>query len=59
MNRTRMNVMPAKIGDLDFDSLYYEISHDWRRKAEALQSRRWRRLKHEMRGSSIFRHATK
>ncbi len=33
-----------------FDELYYEISHDWKRKAEALQIRRWRALNHGQEG---------
>jgi len=54
MQRTRIQVAPAaKI--IDFEDLYYEISHDWRHKAEALQVRRWRKLKQEVNGNMNVR----
>jgi|GEM_PF-4198883 len=49
MSSTPTQVKPTvtRHSDLSFDDMYYEISHDWRRKAQALQIRRWRILKHE------------
>lgn len=52
MKRNRLHFRPTKNSDLTFEDLYDEISHDWEQKAEALQTRRWRALKREMRGGS-------
>ena len=40
---------PRKSG-VNFDDMYYELSHQWRRKAEAMRIRRWRALKREIKG---------
>jgi hypothetical protein len=50
MKRNRLYFRPTKNSDLTFETLYDEISRDRRQKAEALQVRRWRALKREMRG---------
>lgn len=49
--RAKRNMItePIRIGDLDFDYLYEEISNDWPEKARRLQIRRWRILKQSMR----------
>jgi len=51
MKRIRVQGVPTKEASTAFDDLYYEISRDWQHKAEALQTRRWRALKHEIKGS--------
>jgi len=50
MSRNRILFRPTKNSELTFDELYADISHDWQRKAEALQARRWHALKREMKG---------
>ena len=52
MSRDHIHFQPAKNADIDtsFDDMYYDISRDRRRKAKALQIRRWRALKHEVKG---------
>lgn len=42
---------PPRNSDLIFDDMYYEISHKWKSKADALQLRRWRALKRELKGA--------
>ncbi len=46
MKVSNFNITNDKTWDLD--DLYYEISHDWEGKAKALQVRRWRTLKREV-----------
>lgn len=53
MVRQRILKKPTKINELIFEYLYDEISHDWQSKARRLQARRWRLLKHDIKG---FRH---
>jgi hypothetical protein len=50
MKRNRIHFRPTHTSDMTFDDFYDEISRDWQRKARALQTRRWRALKHEMKG---------
>lgn len=50
MGRNRVISRPIKTSDITFDELYDEISADWPRRAQALQVRRWRALKREMKG---------
>lgn len=46
MKITKLNISAHRQTNLEFDGLYEEISYDWRHKAELLQARRWRKLKH-------------
>jgi hypothetical protein len=52
--KKRVRSYTSRLSDTspDFDDLYYEISRDWQHKAEALQTRRWRALKHEIKGNA-------
>lgn len=50
MSRIRLHFRQSKNSDVMFDDMYYELSGDWKRKADALQVRRWRALKREMKG---------
>ena len=53
MKKTRIHSIPAVLNSsIAFDDLYDEISSDWQHKAETLQVRRWRKLRHEIRGST-------
>ena len=51
MTKRRLIAKPTKIEDIPFEDLYDEISRDWEGKARALQIRRWRALKHEIKHS--------
>ncbi|HEX7633172.1 MAG TPA: hypothetical protein VF401_02490 [Candidatus Saccharimonadales bacterium] len=54
MSRNQVHIQTGMYtSDLSFDDMYYELSHDWQRKARALQTRRWRALKREMRGGAL------
>ncbi len=46
----------AGISRLNFETFYEEISSAWETKAKALQARRWKMLKHAMKGEH---HATR
>lgn len=39
---------PSRLSDLKLDDLDDDANYAWRDKARKLQSRRWRRLKHEL-----------
>jgi len=51
MKKRRLHAKPAKHGVYAFEEFYNEISHDWQHKAEELQIRRWRMLKHAEKSS--------
>lgn len=51
MKKQRLLTKPTRTSDLTFDELYDEISDDWSYKARQLQTRRWRKLKREIKGS--------
>jgi len=46
--KNRILNLPARVSDVDFDDLYGEISNSWRAKAQKLQIRRMRKLKHPL-----------
>lgn len=50
--RAKQNLIsePVRIGDMDFDYLYEQISNDWPEKARRLQIRRWRAIKRSTKG---------
>lgn len=50
VKRERIHFMPTKNSDINYEEIEDETTHDWRRKAEALQARRWRAIKREMKG---------
>jgi len=52
MKGTPIDSIPTRASSTAFEGLYDEISRDWQRKAEALQIRRWQKLRHESRGSA-------
>ena len=52
MKRTNIINKPIKISDLTFEELYQKVSKDWEIKAQRLQARRWRILRHEIKGLS-------
>ena len=56
MKTTQFQTLTTGIKPKDFDDLYYEISHDWHRKAEALQARRWHKLNKAYQGKSPKTH---
>lgn len=39
---------PARLSDLTLDELEDDDSYAWRDKARKLQTRRWRKLKHQL-----------
>lgn len=50
MKKHHINLTQNYESEQDFDNLYDEISHDWQGKARKLQARRWRALKHSVKG---------
>ncbi len=48
MKRLHIHTVPERDGATDFEDFYDAISRDWQHKAEALQARRWRKLKQEI-----------
>ncbi|HEY1645021.1 MAG TPA: hypothetical protein VGF75_01375 [Candidatus Saccharimonadales bacterium] len=48
MSRKHLITRPTKNQDLRFEELSDELEQDYQDKARALQVRRWRALKHEM-----------
>ena len=48
MSRKHIITRPIKNQDIRFEDLYDELSQDWEDKARALQARRWRALKHDI-----------
>ena len=48
MKKDRILTQPTRVSELSFDELYDDISSDWEIKAERLQHRRWRKLKHQL-----------
>lgn len=48
--KKRVRVGSTKNPNISFEEFYDDISHDWHRKARALQVRRWRILKREIKG---------
>ena len=51
MSTVLIRQSPTKASGLSFEDLYDEISEDWEHKALALQERRWRALKRELKGA--------
>ena len=51
MKSVRIQEIQRRVKDLDFDARYDHISRHLRRKADALQARRWRKLNRQMNGS--------
>jgi hypothetical protein len=49
MKKFKVVTKPTRITDLSLDDLY-DDDYDWRVKAEQLQARRWKKLRHEMMG---------
>ncbi len=47
MRRVRLHLKPTPVSKLSFEDLYEELSHDWESKANKLQARRWRALRHQ------------
>jgi hypothetical protein len=50
MSRKNVHLRATNNSDLTFDDMYYELNNDREQKAEALQVRRWRALKREIKG---------
>lgn len=48
MKKFKVLSKPTRLSELSFDELYDEMSNDWELKAERLQARRWRKLKHQL-----------
>jgi hypothetical protein len=48
MKKFKILTKPTRLTDLSFDDLYEDDDVDWQIKAERLQARRWRKLKHEL-----------
>lgn len=48
MKSVRILEIQKRVEDLDFDSKYDQVSRHLRRKADALQARRWRKLNRQM-----------
>ena len=47
--KNRILSRPTKLLDFDVEDFYLEISKDWERRAKALQTRRWEKIKHRER----------
>ena len=48
MKKFKILTKPTRVNDLSFDELYENFSNEWELKAERLQARRWRKLKHQL-----------
>ncbi len=48
MKKFKILTKPTSVKDLSFDDFYDDISSHWELKAEKLQARRWRKLRHDM-----------
>jgi hypothetical protein len=48
MKKFKVLSKPTRLSELSFDELYDEMSNDWELRAERLQARRWRKLKHQL-----------
>ena len=48
MKKNKLLTITTRLTDLSFDDLDNDNTDDWRQKAERLQLRRWRKLKHQM-----------
>jgi len=48
MRRNKLLTQPTRLADLSFDDLNDDNTDDWRIKADRLQVRRWRKIKHGM-----------
>jgi hypothetical protein len=48
MKKFKILTKPTRVSDLSLDELYEDTEGDWELKAERLQTRRWRKLKHQM-----------
>ncbi len=48
MKKNKLLTITTRLTDLSFDDLDDGDTDDWRLKAERLQLRRWRKLKHQM-----------
>lgn len=48
MKRTKIHANLGRIDDTSFEELYDGISQDWEGKAQRLQARRWRKIKHQL-----------
>ena len=48
MKKFKILTKPTRVKDLRFEELYTGLSDSWKLKAERLQARRWRKLKHQM-----------
>lgn len=48
MKKFKVLSKPTRLSELSFEELYDEMSNDWELKAERLQARRWRKLKHQL-----------
>jgi hypothetical protein len=48
MKKFKILSKPTRVSDLSFDDLYEDTDVSWQVKAERLQARRWRKLKHQM-----------
>jgi hypothetical protein len=51
MKSVRIRETQRRVKDLDFNSRYGQMGRHLRRKADALQARRWRKLNRHMNGS--------
>lgn len=47
MKKPKVLTTPTRVTDMNFDD-YYDDTDDWRQKADRLQARRWRKLKHQL-----------
>jgi hypothetical protein len=48
MKKFKILTQPMRVEDLHIDDLYEDTDDEWELKAEKLQARRWRKLKHQM-----------
>ncbi len=58
MRVTHIRLGTGNIKDLDFDSWEEHLSKAWQRKADKIQARRWRKLRHELKGSQYIDYKT-
>jgi hypothetical protein len=48
MKRMKILTNSTRVADMSFEEFYENVLSDWEQKAQRLQARRWRKLKHQL-----------
>lgn len=48
MKKRHLVTKPTRLADLSLDDLFEDVADEWEAKAERLQARRWRKIKHQL-----------